>query len=71
MSETVTIKGTCNGYKRGMTFELTNGRTWEQTCYTYSYAYSYRSDAELDESGSLGRLKLEDMDEWVDVKKIK
>jgi hypothetical protein len=71
MSETVTIKGACKGYKRGMTFEFTNGRIWEQTCHRYSYAYSYRREAELDASGSRGRLKIEGMDDWVDVKKIK
>jgi hypothetical protein len=71
MSETVTIKGSCQGYKRGATFEMTNGRIWEQTCSTYSYSYSYRPDAELDASGSRGQLKVEGMDDWVDVKKIK
>jgi hypothetical protein len=71
MSETVTIKSSSKGYKRGMTFELTNGHIWEQTCHTYSYGYSYRPDAELDVSGSRGRLKLEGMDDWVDVKRVK
>lgn len=71
MSETVTIKGSCKGYKRGATFELTNGRVWEQTSSNYSYSYSYRPDAQLEASGSRGRLKLDGMDDWVDVKKIK
>jgi hypothetical protein len=70
MSEAVTIKGSCNGYKRGNTFELTSGQIWEQTCSTYSYSYSYRPDALLDASGTRGRLKVEGTDEWVDVKKI-
>lgn len=71
MSETVTLRGASKGYKRGNLFELTNGRVWEQTSSEYSYSYSYRPDALLDASGSRGRLKLEEMDDWVDVKCIK
>ncbi|MDX3966049.1 MAG: hypothetical protein QHD01_05550 [Bradyrhizobium sp.] len=70
MPDTVTIKGACRGYKRGNTFELTNGQVWEQTSHEYQYQYAYRPDAELDAWGSRGKLKIEDMDEWVEVKKI-
>ena len=71
MTEKVTIKGASRGYKRGMTFELTNGRVWEQTNSRYSYSYAYRPHALLEKSGTRGRLKLDHMDDWVDVKKIK
>jgi hypothetical protein len=71
MSDSVTIKGACRGYKRGNIFELTNGRIWEQTSYQYSYSYSYRPEALLDASGARGRLKVEGMSDWVDVRRIK
>ena len=71
MAETVNIKGACRGYKRGNTFELTNGRIWEQTSSEYSYSYSYRPDALIDDNGSRGRIKIEGMNDWVEVRRIK
>lgn len=70
MSERLTIKGATRGYKRGATFEFTNGRVWEQTSSEYDYQYQYRPEATLDASGSRGRLKIDEMDEWVDVRRV-
>ena len=65
------IRGSCSGYKRGAVFELTNGQTWEQTSYEYQYSYSYRPDIELDASERQGRLKLDGMSGFIDVKRVR
>jgi hypothetical protein len=70
MSETVQIKGSCRGYKRGATFEIRGRGTWEQKSHQYDYQYSYRPTAILEAHGSRGRLKIEGHSDWVDVKKI-
>ena len=71
MTEILTLKGASKGYKRGSVFEFTNGRIWEQTEHNYNYSYSYRSDAILDACGSRGRLKLDGMSDWVEVKRLR
>lgn len=71
MAETFTISGACTGYKRGATFEFTNGQVWEQTSPDYDYTYLFRPEVYLEAYGSRGRLKVEEMDEWVDVKRVR
>jgi hypothetical protein len=71
MTERVTIKGSTNGYRSDQTFELTNGQIWQQSRYAYNYHYQYRPDALLDANGSSGRLKIDGMDEWVEVRRIR
>ena len=68
---TETIKGACKGYKRGAHFELTNGQIWEQVGYEYDYSYSYRPEVLIDAFGRHGRLKIEGMDNFVEVKRVK
>lgn len=71
MVERVTIRGATTGYKSDQIFELTNGQVWQQSRYAYDYHYQYRPDVLLDASGSQGRLKIENMDDWVDVRRIR
>jgi len=53
-----------------MIFELTDGRRFVQTSHQHEYGYQYRPDALLDLSGDRGRLKIDGMDDWVDVKSV-
>ena len=71
MTETAQMQGASEGYKHGAKFELTNGQVWEQTTSTYRYAYRYRPDVIIDASGSRGQLKIDGMDEFVDVKRVR
>jgi len=70
MAEKVTIKKACKSYKHGAIFELTNGRSWEQTSHHYAYCYQYRPNAIPEASGTRWRLKIDGMDDWIEVKKV-
>jgi hypothetical protein len=66
-----TINGSTDGYKQGAIFELTNGQIWEQTSSDDDYTHQFMPEVLLDTSGNKGRLKINDMNDWVEVKRIR
>jgi hypothetical protein len=66
-----TIKGSTDGYKQGAIFELTNGHIWEQTSPDDDYNPQFMPEVLLDTSGNMGRLKINDMNDWVEVKRVR
>ena len=66
-----TISGTTDGYGRGARFELTNGQVWEQTSEDDEYIHQFMPEVLLDTDGEVGKLKINDMNDWVSVKRIR
>ncbi|MBB3144934.1 hypothetical protein FHS21_001335 [Phyllobacterium trifolii] len=71
MYDRETIKGHTEGYHVGAIFELSNGQVWQQTSDEYEYIYQFMPDVLLDVSGFIGRLRINDMNDWVSVKRIR
>ncbi|MBB3149225.1 hypothetical protein FHS21_005677 [Phyllobacterium trifolii] len=66
-----TISGSTDGYGRGVRFELTNGQVWEQVNKEAEYLHQFMPEVLLDTAGKIGRLKISDMNVWVEVKRIR
>ena len=71
MTETAKIQGAYKGYKYRAQFELSNGQVWEQTSPKFKYANKNQPDVVIYATGSRGQLKIDGMDEFVDVKRIR
>jgi hypothetical protein len=65
-----TIKGDFEGWDGETIFKLDNGQIWEQAEYDYMYSYSYRPDVTIYETKSGCRMKVEDEDETIVIKRI-
>lgn len=59
------------GYDEGNLYELSNGQIWKQVDYKYSYRYSYRPEVIIYREGSRYYMHVEDMDDAVEVVRIK
>lgn len=59
------------GYDEGNLYELSNGQIWKQVNYNYDYSYSYRPEVIIYKEGSRYYMQVEDMDDAVEVVRIK
>lgn len=66
-----TIAGTFNGWDGESIFKLDNGQIWQQMEYSYMYSYSYRPTVTIYETSGGCRMKVEDEEETVLVRRIK
>ncbi|MGA2207717.1 MAG: hypothetical protein ABSG10_13400, partial [Terracidiphilus sp.] len=66
-----TISGEIEGWDGETIFKLDNGQIWQQAEYDYTYFYEYRPDVTIYETSSGCRMKVEDEDDTVIVKRIK
>ena len=66
-----TISGDFKGWDGETIFKLDNGQIWEQAEYDYMYSYSYRPDVTIYETRAGCRMKVEDEEETILVKRIK
>jgi hypothetical protein len=66
-----TIAGEFNGWEGETIFKLDNGQIWQQVDYSYTYSYSYRPDVTIYQVSGGCRMKVEDEDETIMVKRIK
>ena len=66
-----TIDGEFKGWDGSTIFKLTNGQVWKQSEYSYLYHYSYRPSVFIYESKDGVKMKVEDVDEVISVKKLK
>jgi hypothetical protein len=66
-----TIVGDFNGWDGETIFKLVNGQIWEQVEYSYTYSYSYRPDVTIYQVNGGCRMKVEDEDETIMVRRIK
>jgi hypothetical protein len=66
-----TIAGDFNGWEGETIFKLDNGQIWEQAEYDYTYSYSYRPDVTIYSTSGGCRMKVEDEDETILVRRIR
>ena len=65
------IKGAFRGWGRDMVFELANGQKWQQARYKYKYRYKYRPVARIWHDGSRFFLQVSNMEEMVQVRRVR
>ncbi len=65
------ISGDFNGWEGETIFKLDNGQIWQQAEYDYSYSYSYHPDVTIYRVSEGCRMKVEDEDETILVRRIK
>jgi hypothetical protein len=65
------ITGEIQGWSGETIFKLDNGQIWQQAEYDYTYFYEYNPDVTIYETSAGCRMKVEDEDETVLVKRIK
>ena len=65
------IEGTFNGWDGDTVFKLTNGQIWQQSSYAYTYHYAYRPDVMIYRSGSGYKMKVDDVDDEISVRRLK
>jgi hypothetical protein len=66
-----TIDGEFKGWDGSTIFKMTNGQIWQQSEYAYMYHYAYRPSVTIYESKDGIKMKVEDVDELITVKKLK
>ncbi len=65
------ISGEIHGWDGETIFKLDNGQIWQQAEYDYTYFYEYHPDVTIYETSAGCRMKVEDEEETVLVKRIK
>jgi hypothetical protein len=66
-----TLIGDFNGWEGETIFKLDNGQIWEQAEYDYNYSYSYRPDVTIYQTSEGCRMKVEDEDETILVRRVR
>jgi hypothetical protein len=66
-----TIDGEFQGWDGETIFKLSNGQIWQQAEYSYTYSYAYMPEVTIYATDSGCKLKVEDEDETILVKRIK
>jgi hypothetical protein len=65
------IDGEFHGWDGETIFKLANGQIWQQAEYDYEYEYAYRPEVTIYKTAGGYKLKVEDMEETIYVKRIK
>lgn len=58
------------GWEGETTFKMMNGQKWQQSSYSYMYHYSYMPDVLIYEFKGSWIMKVEDVDETIQVKRV-
>lgn len=66
-----TISGEFNGWEGETIFKFDNGQIWQQAEYDYTYSYSYRPEVTIYQTSGGCRMKVEDEDETILVRRIR
>jgi hypothetical protein len=66
-----TISGEFKGWSGDTIFKLDNGQIWQQAEYEYTYSYAYRPNVTIYQTSSGCRMKVEDKEETILVRRIK
>ncbi len=66
-----TIDGDFEGWEGETIFKLSNGQIWQQSEYSYTYSYAYMPEVTIYAAGGGCKLKVEDENEAILVKRIK
>jgi hypothetical protein len=65
------IDGEFHGWDGETIFKLTNGQIWQQAQYDYEYEYAYRPEVTIYKTTGGYKMKVEDMEDTIYVKRIK
>jgi hypothetical protein len=65
------VNGEFKGWDGETIFKLSNGQIWQQAEYDYMYSYSYSPDVTIYSTQSGCRMKVEDEEETILVKRLK
>ena len=65
------IDGDFEGWEGETIFKLTNGTIWQQASYDYTYHYAYRPDVIIYKKGGTYYMKVEDVDDEIQVTQIR
>jgi len=65
------IEGEFKGWDGSTIFKLNNGQTWQQSEYSYMYHYAYQPSVTIYESKDGTKMKVEEIDEGISVRKLK
>jgi hypothetical protein len=65
------IEGDFKGWDGETIFKLTNGQIWQQAEYDYTYEYAYRPSVTIFKTSGGYKMKVEDVEETIYVKRIK
>jgi hypothetical protein len=65
------IDGEFKGWDGSTIFKLSNGQIWQQSSYAYMYHYAYNPTVFIYQSMDGIKMKVEDVEELISVKKIK
>lgn len=66
-----TLSGEFHGWDGETIFKLDNGQIWKQAEYDYTYSYSYRPDITIYSTSAGCRMKVEDEEETILVRRIR
>ncbi len=66
-----TIRGDFKGWEGETIFQLDNGQIWQQAEYDYMYSYQYRPDVTIYQTSGGCRMKVEDENDTIIVKRIR
>lgn len=65
------ISGEFNGWTGETIFKMTNGQVWQQASYAYMYHYSYSPNVLIYEFKGMWTLKVDGVDETIQVRNIR
>ena len=65
------VDGTFDGWTGDTIFKLTNGQIWMQSSYDYTYKYAYRPEVMIFPSGGRCKMKVEDVNDTIEVTRLK
>ena len=65
------IDGDFEGWDGETVFKLTNGQIWQQSSYAYHYSYSYMPEVLIYRTSGGYKMKVEDEDETIYVRRLK
>lgn len=65
------IDGDFEGWEGETIFKLDNGQIWQQSSYAYMYHYAYHPEVMIINDGETWKMKVEDVDEMIEVTRLK
>jgi len=65
------IAGDFEGWEGETIFKLTNGQIWQQSEYDYTYEYAYRPSVTIYKTSQCWKMKVEDVEDTICVKRLK
>jgi hypothetical protein len=65
------IDGDFEGWEGETIFKLDNGQIWQQASYAYTYHYAYHPEIMIINVKGTWKMKVEGVDEMIDVKRLK